>query len=50
MSDDGLTVRLEEKLFVKKFEDEDCISALACVDFCATCAAVDYSFAKEVMK
>ena len=39
-----LNVRLDEKLFVKKFEDErlkdDCISALACVDFCAMCSAL----------
>ena len=38
MSDEGLTLRLDEKLFVKKLEDErletDCISVLACVDFC----------------
>ena len=45
MSDERLTVRLDEKFFFKKLEDErlvtDCISAIACVDFCATCSAVD---------
>ena len=38
MSDERLTLRLVEKLFVKKLKDErletDCINALACVDFC----------------
>ena len=52
--EERFTVRLDEKLFIKKLVGErledDCISTVACVDFCATCSAVDYSFAKEVMK
>ena len=47
-------MRLDEKLFVKKLEEkrleDDWISTVACIDFCAMCSAIDYSFAKEVMK
>ena len=48
-----LNLKLDEKLFVERSEnetlDDDCISAAACVDCCATYSAVDYSIPEDVM-
>ena len=53
-SDKVLCVRLNEKLFVEGSENEtltdDCISAAACVDCCATYPAVDYSNPEDVVR
>ena len=47
-------MRMDEKLFVKRMETEtlndDCFSAGACVDCCATNSAVDFWIAKDVVK
>ena len=49
-----LDVRLDEKLFVERSENEtlgdECISSATCIDCCAAISGVDYSNPEDVVK